>query len=152
MIGLINFWRMLAGLFVIGWLTLEFKKQSSSSASSANTTTNIDKRLVVGESAIGVSADGSNVNVNVLDGGAIGQSFGFAKSALEGVVSTAAASQGNIMQIAGEALGQVAMANEHVVDKIAGAYSEAKAGEQKILVAVGVVAVVIVVVAVAARK
>lgn len=44
---------------------------SSSSSSNATTTTNTDKRLVVSDSAIGLSSDSSTVNITTTDQGAI---------------------------------------------------------------------------------
>lgn len=44
---------------------------SKSSANSSQTTSNVDKRLVVDGGAIGISSDNGSVAVNVLDGGAI---------------------------------------------------------------------------------
>lgn len=44
---------------------------SESSSSSTNTSTNTDKRLVVSDTGVGVSADGSSkIEINALDGGA----------------------------------------------------------------------------------
>ncbi len=42
-----------------------------SSSSSAQTTYNTDKRLAVGDGGLGVSADNSSVEVNVMDGGIV---------------------------------------------------------------------------------
>lgn len=54
---------------------------SSSSNSTATKTTNTDKRLVVDNGAVGVSADSSNVTVNALDNGAVKNAFDFATNA-----------------------------------------------------------------------
>ena len=69
-------------LCCVGFLRLNFG--SSSSAASSSNTYNTDKRLVV-DSGIGVSADDSTVTLNVMDGGAIEQAFGFGNSALDTV-------------------------------------------------------------------
>ena len=52
-----------------------------SSTASATTSTNTDKRLVVSDSAIGISSDNSTINLTTTDGGAVDASFDFAKSA-----------------------------------------------------------------------
>lgn len=46
-------------------------KDSSSSSSSSTTNNNIDRRQVVAEGAIGVSADGSTINVQSMDAGIV---------------------------------------------------------------------------------
>jgi hypothetical protein len=90
------------------------KISSSKSSSEANTTTqNYDQRIAAGNNSTNVSAN--NSTVSVLDAGAINQSFGFSKSVYN------SAMQGLTMSVA----------------SIKDAYSEAKAGEQKVLVAGG---------------
>ncbi len=52
---------------------------SSSKSASTTTTNNVDKRLVVDNGGVGVSADSSNVSVSVLDGGAVNAAISLAK-------------------------------------------------------------------------
>lgn len=73
--------KLLHPFYLISFFELSFGGKSSSSSASTSNTTNIDKRLVVDNGAIGISADSSNVNVNVLDGNAINQAFDFAGDA-----------------------------------------------------------------------
>lgn len=54
---------------------------SSSDSKSTNTTTSIDKRQVADNGATAISAD--NSTVNVLDGNAINNAFGFGVAALD---------------------------------------------------------------------
>lgn len=54
---------------------------TSSSSQSAQTTTNVDKRQVVSDSAVGVSSDSSTVNISTLDSGAVNAAISLAASA-----------------------------------------------------------------------
>lgn len=105
----------------------------STSQTQANTT-NIDKRISGGADSTIVSADNSNVTVT--DAGAVHASFGFASDvfskALDSITST---SQQSI---------DAAQKSEQTV---ADAYTTAKAGEQKVLVGVGIAIVGVVAVA-----
>lgn len=60
----------------------------SSSSSSANTTstTNVDKRQVVDNGAIGVSSDSSTVNVSMLDNGAVNHAIDLVNNAGAGAL------------------------------------------------------------------
>ena len=60
----------LSWFFCIGFLRLNFGGGGSSSAS-MSTTNNLDKRLVVGDSALGITSDNSTLTLNMLDAGAI---------------------------------------------------------------------------------
>lgn len=105
----------------------------STSQTQANTT-NIDKRIAGGANSTIVSADNSSVTVT--DAGAVHASFGFANDvfskALDAITSTSAASI------------DAAQASEK---QVADAYTTAKAGEQKVLVGVGVAIVGVVAIA-----
>jgi len=58
------------------------KKTSSSSSSNQQTTNNnIDRRQVVAEGAIGLSADGSSINVTTLDSGIVNKALDTVASA-----------------------------------------------------------------------
>lgn len=87
---------------------------SSSSSSQANTEThNSDLRVVGGNNSTNVSAQ--NSTVQVLDQGAIVQAFGFAHDVMDSAMAGINSAVGEVRD----------------------AYSEAKAGEQKVLVAGG---------------
>jgi hypothetical protein len=58
---------------------------SKSNASNDNSVKNTDKRLVTDGSSIGVSADGSTVNLSTSDMGAVTKAFDFANGARQGV-------------------------------------------------------------------
>jgi hypothetical protein len=60
----------LSWFLCVGFLRLNFGGGGSSSASMA-TTNNLDKRLVVGDSALGITSDNSTLTLNMLDAGAI---------------------------------------------------------------------------------
>lgn len=97
---------------------------SSSSSSSADTTTqNYDLRVVGGNNSTNVSAN--NSQVTLVDAGAVQQAFGFSRDAFNAAVGGLASSVGAIQD----------------------AYSTAKAGEQKVLVAGGLIIMGIVAVA-----
>lgn len=91
-------------------------ESSSATSSQANTSTaNYDLRVAGGNNSTNVSA--SNSTVWVTDNGAVNNAFGFARDAFNGAV------------------GGFAKSAEMVKD----AYSEAKAGEQKVLVGMGLI-------------
>lgn len=97
---------------------------SSSSSSTANTTTqNYDLRVAGGNNSTNVSA--SNSTVTLTDRGAVASAFGFSRDAFNSAVGGFAKS----------------------VEQIQEAYSTAKAGEQKVLVAGGLIIMGIVAVA-----
>lgn len=62
-------------------------KSSSSSSTNTTTTTNIDRRQVMSDGAIGITSDGSTVNIQSMDAGIV-------KAALD-VVAGADATNGN---------------------------------------------------------
>lgn len=72
-----NFWKQ---LFAFAFLPLYFGGSGGSSASTT-TTNNTSTQAGIGDGAIGVF--GSNNTMNMLDGGAIGQAFGFGRAALD---------------------------------------------------------------------
>ncbi len=119
-------------------------------SSSKSSTTNIDKRLVVGDGGTGVSADlsaggdYSTVNLSVLDGSAIASAFAFAEA---NAMSTGE-SLALLLGVASEALTQNAALVQSSGDLVATAYEDAKGqtADSKYLIAaalaiVGVVAV-----------
>lgn len=146
---MLSYWKR---LFCFAWMPLYFGGDSSST--SASTTNNIDQRATGGNGSQNVSASGG-ATVNVTDAGAISQAFGFADSALKGAYTDVAASRSNTASTAGAAIAAVQntsqQATQAITDafskssaQVADAYSTAKAGENKILVAAGLVVVGIV--------
>jgi hypothetical protein len=99
---------------------------SKSSSDSSQTTTNYDMRVVGGNGSTNVSNSGGTVQV--LDAGAVNGAFGFSRAVYEGAVSSL----------------------DKSMSYVAGAYSEAKAGEQKVLVGGGLI--ILGIVAVSALK
>lgn len=132
---------------------------SSSSAttdsSQHTTTTQVDARIATGADSVALSAPmaqltNSNINLTITDNQAVQQSFGFARDALAGAVNFATQTQAKDSSFLQDALAE----NERVVsgalNQVADAYTTAKAGEQKVLVGVGVA--IVAVVAVVALK
>jgi hypothetical protein len=101
---------------------------SSSSSSQSSATTTKDMRVAGGNSSTNISADNSSITVS--DAGAIHDAFGFAA------------------QVSANAFAGVAQADSATADQVKQAlasvqqaWSDAKQGEQKILVAMGVIVV-----------
>lgn len=109
--------------------------ESESSTNAPTTTYNIDKRVAggTGTQTI-VSADSSTVTVT--DGGAVQAAFGFATNALNKTLDS-------INSAAQQTFDTVQGSEARVAD----AYETAKAGEQKILVGIGLAIVGVVAVA-----
>lgn len=108
---------------------------SSEGKTQANTSTyNIDKRIASGADSVNVSADNSTVTVT--DRGAVNAAFGFASDAFKQAV-------GAIGDQASQAVSAVQASEQTVAD----AYVTAKAGEQKVLVGVGIAIVGVVAIA-----
>lgn len=109
----------------------------NSSSSTSNTQITQDNRIAAAQDSTNLANSGGTINgsVNLLDGGAITKSFDFANAIAEGAANTAAASIGAnqaTMTTAMQAV-QSAYANENA--SLSDAYTNAKAGEQKIMVA-----------------
>lgn len=122
---------------------------SSSSSSSTTTTQNFDKRIATAPSSVAVSGDNSTASLTVYstDAGSVHDSFGFASGALKDAVdfvqNTLNKANDQVSAAIGQTLDVVTKSEAHVAD----AYATAKAGEQKILVGVGLVIAGIVAVA-----
>jgi hypothetical protein len=110
---------------------------SSSSSSQSSATTTKDMRVAGGNASTNISADNSKITVT--DAGAIHDAFGFAAQVSQNAFAGIAASDTATAD-------QVKQALAAVQD----AWSQAKQGEQKILVGMGII--VVGVVAVAALK
>lgn len=107
-------------------------KGGSSSASSTSTeTTNIDKRLVVDGSSVGVSSDSSTVNVTAtsLDGGAVNAAIDLAKVSSESgnknvaeVLGFVRDTFGDVLKVAGENLKGTQGAFQQATEAVKGAF------------------------------
>ena len=108
--------------------------KSASSTQANTTTTNIDKRVAAGDNSTIVSADNSTVTLT--DQGAVHDAFGFAQAAFDKTV-----------QAIGDNTHETLSAVQQSESTLADAYATAKAGEQKVLVAAGLLIVGVVAVA-----
>ncbi len=112
-------------------MCFDTESSSTSWAPTTSSTENKDMRIAGGNYSTLVSADNSNVTVT--DAGVINAAFGFAKGALDGVLK----SENQIHEAA----------NDQVTKALASvetAWADAKAGEQKVLVGMGLIVVGIV--------
>jgi uncharacterized beta-barrel protein YwiB (DUF1934 family) len=107
----------------------------NSSSSTSNETQNIDQKIQTAAGSTGVSASGNSV-VTMLDGGAVGKAFDFAANIAQGAAQEATASSASIQSMATSAMQSVQSAYKDTTGTVAAAYETAKAGEQKIMVAV----------------
>ncbi len=124
MIRLVRAW---FGFFVLGL----GGGGGSSQTTQQQLTQNSDMRVVGGNSSTNVSAQNSTVTVT--DAGAVHQAFGFASSVTSGALDAIKANDAATQRQVSDALGQVASA-----------WSDAKQGEQKILVGMGMIVVALV--------
>lgn len=118
---------------------------SKSSSSTSNTAENYDMKNQVAAGGVGVSATGgASVNVTTTDFRTVERAFDFAQMLEKGAANEAAASASNNTAIMQSALQSVQNAYAGSTDKISDAFETAKAGEQKVLVAVALALVAIV--------
>lgn len=108
---------------------------SNSDSSQRSETNNVDARVAGGEGSYNLSTVNSSVNVSLTDQGAVTQAFGFSREALGKSLEFAEAADKRAGVLVADALDNV----QNAVDQIKDAYSEAKAGEQKVLVAGGLI-------------
>lgn len=101
--------------------------ESSSSSSSSSSTTNIDKRLV-NEGAGATNISGDNAQVSLTDQGTVHEAFGFATNALN-----------NTLAKASDAIDSALEQYTNSAAALKDAYTESKAGEQKVLVVTALV-------------
>lgn len=118
---------------------------SSSDSDSDSSQTQIqetqDNRISGGNGSVNLvtsrSSVGGNVNISTTDFGAVSKSFDFAQAIATGAANTAAASANQVTAIAKDAMASVKDAYGDSNESLAAAYETAKAGEQKVMVAVG---------------
>jgi hypothetical protein len=114
-------------------MCLDNSARSTSDSSQTSTTNNTDLRIAGGDGSVNVSSQNSSVALTLTDAGAVHDAFGFAQAALNGAFAAVASNDAG-------AQAQVTAAMKAVADAWAGA----KAGEQKVLVGIGVIVVALV--------
>lgn len=172
----LDFWRSLA-LFCLAPLYISSSK-TSAVTTTANTTNNLDKRLVASQSAIGLSSDNSTVSVQVLDGGAIAGAVNLAKqtdltagknlaselgfasstfsraaSSLDAAGTRNADAYTKSLGFAGDLFGKAFGALDKSAGLVQSAYSESKGdGTQKQLLTVAAIGAVVIVATASLKK
>jgi hypothetical protein len=111
-------------------MCLDSSSKSSSDSSQTSNTTNTDMRIAGGDGSVNVSAQGSTITLALSDQGAIHEAFGFATNTVNGALAEVSANDSSTQS-------QVTAALKSVSD----AYSTSKAGEQKVLVGMGLIVV-----------
>lgn len=118
--------------------------QQQSQANQESSSENQDNRISGGNGSINLStnrSDISGVTITTIDAGAVGGAFDFARDVATGAANTAAASSSANLAVTKSAMQAVQDAYAGSTEKIASAYTEGKAGEQKIMVAAGLLIV-----------
>lgn len=119
------------------------KSSSDSSQTQINETQ--DNRITGGTGSVNLSTSrssvGGDVNISTTDFGSVDRSFSFAEQIAKGAANAAAASAASVQAMATDAMSSVKAAYGDSSDALADAYKTAKAGEQKVMVAVGMVIV-----------
>ncbi|MFZ4878440.1 hypothetical protein ACL9RI_25420 [Janthinobacterium sp. Mn2066] len=117
--------------------------ESNSDSDSSQTQINEsqDNRITGGTGSVNLvtsrSSVGGNVNISTTDFGSVGRSFDFAEAIAKGAANTAAASAAQVQAVATDAMKSVQAAYGDSNETLADAYKTSKAGEQKVMVAVG---------------
>lgn len=118
---------------------------SNSSADQTSTSEAADNRIAAAQDSVNLVLNRSSGNsVTFTDMGAVSKAFDFAIKVSKDAASTQAASTDAIQKSSTSALAAVQQAYGDFSKKIDDAYVTSKAGEQKIMVAVGVVAVTLI--------
>jgi len=121
---------------------------SKSDSSQTQTQESQDNRITGGAGSVNLSTSrssvGGDINISTTDFGSVDRSFAFAEQIAKGAANTAAASAASVQALAKDAMSSVKEAYGDSSEKIGAAYETAKAGEQKVMVAVGLVIVGIV--------
>lgn len=122
--------------------------ESSSDASQTQTTDTQDNRISSAVGSVNLntsrSSIGGDVTITTTDQGTVSKAFEFANSIAVGAANTASASGARDMAITQSAMQAVKSAYQDNSDTLAAAYTTAKAGEQKVMVGVGLIIVGIV--------
>jgi hypothetical protein len=118
---------------------------SSSDSSQSQLQESQDNRITAGEGAVALVASrssvGGDVNLTSTDFGTVNKAFDFANAIAKGAASEAAASSAKVAEMATSAMQSVKQAYAGSNETIADAYETSKAGEQKVMVAVGLAVV-----------
>lgn len=114
---------------------------SASDSSQTQVNESQDNRITGGTGSVNLvtsrSSVGGNVNISTTDFNSVGRSFDFAEAIAKGAANAAAASAGQVQAIATDAMKSVQAAYGDSSETLADAYKTSKAGEQKVMVAVG---------------
>jgi len=117
--------------------------ESNSDSDSSQTQINEsqDNRITGGTGSVNLSTSrssvGGDINISTTDFGSVDRSFTFAEQIAKGAANTAAASAAAVQAMATDAMTSVKDAYGDSSETLADAYKTAKAGEQKVMVAVG---------------
>ena len=113
----------------------------SSSSSSNTTTNNTDARVVAGDGAIAVSNNGGGtVHVQTIDAGAVNSAFTFANQ----IAAGASASVAESLRVNADIAAGASKTVNQAFGEVAAAWADAKSGENKVLVGVGMAVVAVV--------
>ncbi|WP_454774889.1 hypothetical protein [Janthinobacterium tructae] len=114
---------------------------SKSDSSQTQTQESQDNRITGGTGSVNLSTSrssvGGDINISTTDFGSVDRSFTFAEQIAKGAANAAAASAASVQAMATDAMSSVKAAYGDSSDTLADAYKTAKAGEQKVMVAVG---------------
>lgn len=123
--------------------------KGGSSSSSSQSVQNVDRRLVVGEGAIGLSSDGGTYTLNVLDGGAVSGALELVKASDQATAKTVSEQLGFTKEIFAAGLTVLDKAGKQVEAQtklVANAFDTARGeGTQKNLIAAAALATVAIV-------
>ena len=98
------------------------------------------------------SSVGGDVNVTSTDYGSVTKAIDLTRDLLKGAASMSAANNATISSTVQSAMHSVQEAYADTSDKVAGAYETSKAGEQKVMVAVGLAVVALVAIKIAGKN
>jgi len=121
--------------------------ESSSDASQTSTSEAADNRIAAAQDSVNLvmnRATGNSISVTTTDMGTVSKAFDFATQLAKNAASSQAATTDAIQKASTSALSAVQQAYSDFSSKLDDAYVTSKAGEQKVMVAVGVVAVALI--------
>ena len=140
-----KFWQWKA-LLCVDFLQLGFGGGSSSSANQTTSTTTFDNHITAATDSSNVSMANSTVNGNVTmtDNGAVSAAFAAIQNMSQQATTLESNALGAVNANSTASTAAVQTANANALAAVNTAYSTAKDGEQKVMVAVGMVIVGIV--------
>ena len=117
-------------------MPLYFGGGSSSSADQSTSTETTDNSTVAAPNSTSASLNHSSGNtINITDNGAVGMAFDAVKQISQGAFTANSQALSTVTENSSAAIQQVAAADHNALAAVSDAYSTAKAGEQKVLVA-----------------